>query len=210
MPEFTEDFRQSFSELLRWRRDVRRFRTDPIDELILAEVLRDACLAPSVGNSQPWRFVRVSDPGRRELVRESFSRCNARAAVGYSGEQAALYASLKLEGLTTAPEQIAIFVVPGTEVGAGLGRQTMPETITYSAVMAIHALWLSARARGIGIGWVSILEPDEIRAALDVPEDWRLIAYLCVGLPDAESQMPELERQGWQGRLPASEQIIER
>ena len=134
-------------------------------------------------------------------MRASFARANAEALSLYSGERRGLYAKLKLEGLERAPVQIAVFADEETGAGAGLGSNTMPETLRYSVVGAIQTLWLAARAAGLGVGWVSILEPGTVAAALDVPPAWRLVAYLCVGWPDEEHLDPELERHGWQGRM---------
>jgi 5,6-dimethylbenzimidazole synthase len=209
-PRFDESFRRQLDELFRWRRDVRRFKRDPIDATVLGELLGSVALAPSVGNSQPWRFVKVGDPERRERIRATFRASNRDALAGYRGERALLYASLKLAGLDVAPVQLAVFVDPEPEAGAGLGRKTMPETVPYSAVVAIHTLWLTARARGIGLGWVSILDPVEVRRALAVDESWSFVAYLCLGVPEEEHLDPELERAGWQGRIDASELIVER
>ena len=128
----------------------------------------------------------------------------------YSGERAKLYASLKLAGLAEAPVHLAIFVDEGTVSGEGLGRKTMPEMLHYSAVMAIHTLWLAARALGIGVGWVSILDPADVNRVLEVPASWRLIAYLCVGYPAEEHVRPELERTGWQAPDAESRQIVRR
>ncbi len=177
---------------------MRHFLPTPVDSALLDELLALACLAPSVGLSQPWRFVSVADPARRRAVRASFERCNAAALAGQ--DRAAAYARLKLAGLDEAPCHLAVFAEPDPEQGGGLGRQTMPETAAYSAVLAIHTLWLAARAAGLGLGWVSILEPDAIRLALDVPEAWRLVAYLCLGTPASEEDTPELERAGWEWR----------
>jgi 5,6-dimethylbenzimidazole synthase len=165
---------------------------------------------PRSGTSQPWRFVKVGSPERRDRIRESFRACSREALAGYGGERARRYAALKLSGLDVAPVQLAVFVDPDPEAGAGLGRRTMPETVPYSAVLAIHTLWLAARARGIGLGWVSILDPGEVRGILDIDEAWSLVAYLCLGLPEEEHLDPELERAGWQGRLAASELVVER
>ena len=209
-PTFTADFREQFRQLLAWRRDVRRFRRDPVDPAMLAELLELACYAPSVGNSQPWRFVIVDDSSRRSAVIASFERSNLAAAATYTGERAAAYARLKLEGLQEAPCHVAVFADEATDAGLGLGRRTMPETLQYSAVAAVHTLWLAARVRGIGVGWVSILERGEVSRALDVPAHWDLIAYLCVGYPDEEHLDPELERHGWQAKLPVSSFIVQR
>lgn len=209
-PRFDRGFQDKLAELIRWRRDVRRFRTDPIVPAILDELLGLAALAPSVGNSQPWRFVKVNTPARRAAIRRNFEACNRDALADYAGAQAKLYAELKLAGLDRAPIQLAVFVDEATEAGFGLGRKTMPETLSYSVVTAIHTLWLAARARGIGIGWVSILDPAEITRILEVPATWSLVAYLCVGYPEEEHLEPELERAGWQARLDARRLVLER
>lgn len=207
-PVFDDAFRGRLADLLAWRRDVRRFRTDPLDEAVLRSCLDLAALAPSVGNSQPWRFVRVADPERRAGVAASFARCNADAAAAYAGPQREAYRALKLAGLREAPVQLAVFCDAATGTGHGLGRATMPEMLRYSVVGAVQTFWLAARARGLGVGWVSILEPDAVTALLDVPESWQLVAYLCVGWPVEEHADPELARHGWQAREPAA--LIER
>ena len=209
-PSFDESFRQSFAELLSWRRDVRRFLADPVEPALLDAVLDLACLAPSVGNSQPWRFVSVESPARRNGIRANFEDCNARALAGYNGEKAALYAGLKLSGLAEAPVHLAVFADEETGAGAGLGRQTMPETLRYSAVLAVHTLWLAARAQGLGVGWVSILDPRRVAETLETPGGWSLVAYLCLGYPVEEHADPELERCGWQARDAACRRVLVR
>lgn len=200
-PEFDQTFQETFERLIVWRRDVRRFRRDLVPDGLLDDLIASACLAPSVGNSQPWRFVRVDDAARRVAIRDNFAACNAAALAGYDGEQARRYAGLKLAGLDDAPVQLAVFADPATTAGHGLGRQTMPETIDYSVVGAVMLLWLAARTKGLGVGWVSILDPVPVRETLALPETWRLIAYLCIGYPDDESPEPELVRRDWQARI---------
>jgi 5,6-dimethylbenzimidazole synthase len=168
---------------------------------MLGRLLDLADLAPSVGLSQPWRFVIVTDPARRAAVRESFAACNA-AALAARDADAGIYARLKLAGLDEAPCHLAVFAEPDPAQGRGLGRATMPETIAYSAVMAVHTLWLAARAEGLGLGWVSILDPASVVRALDVPQDWIFIGYFCLGVPSEVSDTPELERRGWEKRAP--------
>lgn len=209
-PQFNDHFRYDLRELLRWRRDVRRFRTDPIPEAVVEELLDLACLAPSVGNAQPWRFVSVDDPDNRAAIIVNFNAANARALTGYRGERAQLYASLKLAGLKDAPRHLAVFCDEATGQGFGLGRQTMPETLRYSAVLAVHTLWLAARTRGLGVGWVSILDPDAATRQLRVPDGWVLVAYLCLGWPLEEHDEPELQRAGWQARVTACRQVLAR
>lgn len=205
---FDAEFRDGLAALFRWRRDVRRFRRDPLDEEQLDRLIALARLSPSVGFSQPWRFVKVRDPARREAVRQNFQACNQAALNDYQGERARLYAELKLAGLAEAPVQLAVFCDEATEAGNGLGRKTMPETLRYSVVTAVHGLWLVARAWGIGVGWVSILEPDAIREILEVPESWSLIAYLCIGYPEEEHSDPELERHGWEARRDNGDDVL--
>jgi 5,6-dimethylbenzimidazole synthase len=200
-PRFDAAFRASFAELLAWRRDVRHFRPGEVpDEATLAELFDLAALAPSVGNCQPTRFVRVDDQARRAAIRANFEAANHEALYAYHGERAELYAKLKLAGLRDAPVQLAVFCDEATEQGHGLGARTMPEVRRYSTVCALHTFWLAARARGLGVGWVSILDPGGIAEALDVPRAWALIGYLCVGWPREEHLIPELERAGWQAR----------
>jgi 5,6-dimethylbenzimidazole synthase len=200
-PQFDVLFRQRFAELVRWRRDVRRFRADPVRPELIEELLALAAYAPSVGFCQPWRFVLVESAGRRAAIIDNFKRCNQAALAGYDGERRALYAGLKLEGLTQAPVHLAVCADEGAGTGHGLGRRTMPETLRYSVVAAIQTFWLGARAEGLGVGWVSILDPAEACRLLELPADWSLIAYLCVGWPQEEHDDPELERHGWQERL---------
>jgi 5,6-dimethylbenzimidazole synthase len=209
-PPFDAEFREAFRDLVLWRRDVRRFRRDAVDPALIGQLLELASHAPSVGHCQPWRFVLVESAERRELVKSSFARANARALENYEGEQRAQYARLKLEGLEAAPVHLAVFADEATPVGSGLGRGTMPETLHYSVVGAIQTLWLAARAEGLGMGWISILEPEIVRDALDVPETWTLVAYLCIGRPVEEHLDPELERYRWQRRLDAERMIFKR
>ena len=209
-PHFDAAFRERLGDLLAWRRDVRRFRPEPLPEGMLDRLLGLACLAPSVGLSQPWRFVIVDDRERRRQVRVDFLSCNAEALGDYRGERAKLYATLKLAGLDEAPDHLAVFAERETEQGQGLGRRTMPQMADYSVVTAIHTLWLAARAEDIGVGWVSILDPLKIAAILEVPPGWSLIAYLCIGYPQVDTLTPELERVGWEHRRAPAAFVIRR
>jgi len=200
-PVFDATFRSNLVELLEWRRDVRHFRPDAVPGEFVQRLLRQAMRAPSVGLSQPWRWVLVESAARRAAVEANFSAANAAAGSRYQGEQASLYASLKLEGLRQAPVHLAVFADPDTATGRGLGRQTMPGTLTWSVVMAIHTLWLAARAEGLGMGWVSILDPEPLNRLLNVPAHWTPIAYLCLGWPERTSETPLLEEAGWEQRI---------
>lgn len=202
MTAFSPEFRAELERLFRWRRDVRRFRTDPVPEDLIARLLDLAARGPSVGLSEPWRFVRVGEPAGRAQVLANFQAANAAALACQSADRHEAYAALKLEGLREAPVQLAVFCDEATAKGAGLGALTMPEARRYSVVCAIMQLWLAARAEGLGLGWVSILDPRRLARDLAVPEDWRLVAYLCLGWPAEEHEDAELERLGWEARAP--------
>jgi len=199
-PVFSPEFRRDLETLLLWRRDVRRFKTDPVPEDLLTNLLELADLAPSVGNSQPWRIVSVESAGRREAIARSFEAEKAAAGEAYEDDKAQIYRDLKLAGLKDAPVHLAIFSDNNPDQGHGLGRMTMPETLAYSTVGMINTLWLVARANGIGLGWVSILDPAVVHQVLDVDPDWQFVGYLCVGYPEEEHIDPELERFRWQER----------
>jgi 5,6-dimethylbenzimidazole synthase len=207
---FDESFRARLRELFVWRRDVRRFCRDALPAGTIERLIETACLSPSVGLSQPWRFVIVDSAARRQAVREVFAACNADALQCYAGARAARYATLKLAGLDDAPVHLAVFADRGTPTGHGLGRATMPEMIEYSAVAAVCTLWLAARAEGIGMGWVSILDPVQVSGILEVPADWRFIGYFCLGYPQADSDRPELEQVGWETRQPHEAWVLRR
>jgi 5,6-dimethylbenzimidazole synthase len=202
---FDPAFRARLRDLFVWRRDVRHFRRDPLPSGTLEALIELACLAPSVGLSQPWRFVIVEDRGIRAAIRRNFEICNAEALAAQPSGRAGLYSRLKLAGLDDAPCHFAVFADRATAQGHGLGRLTMPEMTEYSAVTAVHTVWLAARALGIGMGWVSILDPAAVTTALKVPADWKFIGYFCLGYPETEGTSPELEQAGWEQRcLPAS------
>ena len=128
----------------------------------------------------------------------------------YGDAQHATYAKLKLAGLKEAPVHLAVFSDESTLTGSGLGRQTMPETLRYSVVAAVQTMWLAARAEGLGMGWVSILDPVQVSRILEVPADWRFIGYFCLGYPQADSDRPELERVGWEQRQPPEVCVLRR
>jgi len=190
--------------VMTWRRDVRTFDPAPIDPAVLARVKASVDLAPSVGNARPWRFVEIESDALRALVRADFARCNAAAAQGYAGQRADAYRSLKLAGLDCAPVQMAVFTDLRAAAGHGLGRRTMPWTLRQSTAMAIHTMWLAARAENLGLGMVSILDPDALHAPLGGQADWAFEAYLCLGHPLRDDDTPLLHRAGWQANRPAT------
>lgn len=209
-PPFDATFIAQLDAVLRWRRDVRHFERRPLPEEEVSELLRSACLAPSVGNSQPWRFVRLRSAELRTQLASHIDGQSKKASRRYGGQQRADYVSLKLHAVREAPELMAVFCDERPKAGHGLGIATMPEMLRYSTVLAIHNLWLAARARGIGVGWVSILDPQAVAATINVPADWTLIALLCIGYAEEDSDTPELERRGWQAREPWADRVFER
>lgn len=192
--------RSDLFNLMRWRRDVRRFRTDPVDEAVFERCLSAFSLAPSVGLSEPWRLLRVETPQARADAIDNFRTANAQALASYHGERAQLYASLKLSGMQEAPIHLAVFCDEATAKGEGLGAASMPETRAYSVVGAITMFWLALRVEGLGLGWVSILDPDRLCRDLNAPPQWKLIGYLCIGYPEDSSDTPELQSLGWTER----------
>jgi 5,6-dimethylbenzimidazole synthase len=198
---FAEDERQAVYRAIRERRDVRRgFLPEPIPDELLCRLLEAAHNAPSVGLMQPWRFIVVRNLSVRQAVHGIFLQANEQAATCYTGSQQQSYIGMKLEGILEAPQNLCIVCDSQNSQGHQLGRQTMPETAVYSAVCAVQNLWLAARAEGIGVGWVSILAPDQLRSTLKIPARISLVAYLCLGYVDAFAAEPDLERIGWEKR----------
>jgi 5,6-dimethylbenzimidazole synthase len=199
---FSDDERAAVYRAIAERRDVRRGYLDrPLPDDVLQRLLMAAHSAPSVGLMQPSRFIVIRDAGIRRTVHDIFEQANAAAAATYEGEQRERYAALRLEGILEAPQNLCVVCDSQSGRGHRLGRHTMPETAVYSTVCAVQNLWLAARAEGIGVGWVSILDPDRLRSVLHIPEHLVLVAYLCVGYVDHFAPEPDLERFGWEKRM---------
>lgn len=183
------------------RRDIRsQFLPVPVPDDVLGRVLAAAHHAPSVGFMQPWDFIVIRDEGVREAVHLCFRQASDLAAEQYAGDRRALYSRLKLEGIREAPVNLCITCDRQREKGTGLGRQTDPATDLYSTVCAVQNLWLAARAESLGVGWVSILDFDQLRTLLGIPPHLTIVAYLCVGYVSAFPAEPELETHGWERR----------
>jgi 5,6-dimethylbenzimidazole synthase len=199
---FNEIERAAVYRVITERRDVRRgFLDTPLPKDVLDRLLAAAHSAPSVGLMQPSRFVVIRDLGVRQAVHEIFSASNQQALASYRGERREHYSDLKLEGILEAPQNLCILCDPQSKRGHGLGRHTMPETALYSTVCAIQNLWLAARSEGVGVGWVSILDPEKVRQLLNIPDHLVIVAYLCLGYVDSFSSEPDLERFGWEKRV---------
>ena len=204
---FPPDERAAFYHVIETRRDIRAFRSDPIPEDILMKILGAAHHAPSVGLMQPWNFIVIHDRATKARVHALFLQENQAAAANYEGPRAALYRTLKLEGIEDAPVNVCV-TCDRTRGGPHvLGRNTIVDTDLFSTCCAIENLWLAARVEGIGVGWVSILNNDELRRILGIPEPVVPVAYLCIGYAQEFLDEPELQRRGWAHRLPLARVI---
>lgn len=201
--QFPEEQRAGLYRAIHERRDVRsQFLPDPIAPEVLARLLRAAHHAPSVGFMQPWDFIVIDSLSTKQAMKALYERANADAAGRFEGERAALYRRLKLEGIVESPINLCI-TCDRTRGGPHvLGRNTMLEADLFSTCLAVQNLWLAARAEGIGVGWVSIVEPTELSTLLGLPEHVVPVAYLCLGYVSEFLARPELETAGWRSRLP--------
>jgi 5,6-dimethylbenzimidazole synthase len=200
---FSQGEREAVYRAIRERRDVRSgFLPEPLSEGLLHQILSAAHQAPSVGLMQPWHFVLIQKQQTKQAVHDLFLEANRTASTIYQGERAKAYSELKLAGILEAPHNLCVVCESTAARGQGLGRQTMPETAIYSAVCAIQNLWLAARAEGVGVGWVSILEPEKVKRLLAIPPSMTLVAYLCLGYVEHFRDAPELETLHWEKRIP--------
>jgi len=190
------------------RRDVRKnFLSTPIPESVLNRVLTASHHAGSVGFMQPWDFLIVREKKTKQAVRTLFRQANQEAEKKYTGDKAKLYKSLKLEGIVESPINICITCTRQRGGPNVLGRNTIRETDLYSTCCAIQNLWLAARAEGIGVGWVSIMDYEALKQLLGIPRPVKVIAYLCVGYVKEFAPRPDLESAGWRSRIPV-EQLV--
>ncbi|AWB65197.1 5,6-dimethylbenzimidazole synthase [Saccharobesus litoralis] len=198
---------QVLQDVMRLRRDVRgnRFNEAPVAEEIIQQLLDAALAAPSVGYSQPWQFVVIDDNQVKQTVYKSFKQENAKAVPLFTGKQAELYQQLKLEGIVEAPINLAVFYVPKDK--PVLGQTSMSDMGRFSVVCAIQNLWLMARALNVGVGWVSIVDPEVVKQAVNAPENAELIGYLCIGYVEEFLDEPELKTLGWD-KTKQREQVV--
>lgn len=195
---FSADEKQALYDVIAHRRDVRdEFLPDPIDPDALRRVLAAAHAAPSVGLSQPWNFLLIRDAERRAQIRAAFLKANAEAEAMFPDSKRSDYAALKLEGLDKAPLNICVTCDRSRGGKVVLGKTHNPNMDLYSTVCAVQNLWLAARSEGIGIGWVSIFNDDDLRPILGLPDHVEIVAYLCAGYVDDLFDQPELAARGW-------------
>jgi 5,6-dimethylbenzimidazole synthase len=199
--DFSVEEKRGLYRAIYERRDVRsHFLPDSVPDEVLARLLDAAHHAPSVGFMQPWDFLIIRDKAIRNEVRQNFERTNQQAAAIYEGEKRNLYDHLKLAAITDAPLNLCVTCDRQRTRGAGLGRQSNPETDLYSTVCAVENLWLAARAESLGVGWVSILDTESLKETLRIPPEITLVAYLCIGYVSEFGSQPELEKRGWEHR----------
>ena len=205
--QFSADDSQLLADIIQLRRDVRgnRFLSDDIDDDTLDKLLNAALHAPSVGYSQPWQFVIIRSDTVKQQVHQSFVKENAAGAEQFSANKRQQYQNLKLEGILEAPVNLAVFYQP--QAKPVLGQTSMPDMGRFSVVCAIQNLWLMARSLNIGVGWVSVVDPEAVKKALNAPSNYELIGYLCIGYVDDFLAEPELKTAGWEQQK-TSNQVI--
>jgi 5,6-dimethylbenzimidazole synthase len=198
---FTDEERRGVYRAIYERRDVRaQFLPDSVPDEVLERILDAAHHAPSVGFMQPWDFVVIRDASMRQAIYKNFECASRRAAEAYHGEQRKLYDNLKLAGILDAPVNVCVTCDNERAKGSGLGRQTDPAVALYSTVCAVQNFWLAARAESLGVGWVSILDFEQLRSTLGIPPRVTIVAYLCVGYVSEFRPQPDLEEKGWESR----------
>ncbi|EPJ52081.1 MAG: nitroreductase [Osedax symbiont Rs2] len=209
MKSFNSADSDLLEQIILHRRDVRgnRFLDKAIPQKALNKILYAGVNAPSVGFSQPWEFVLIRDKERKQAIKASFKEENLKAEASFCPKRQQSYKKLKLEGIHEAPVNIAVFYKPSDH--PVLGQTSMKEVGRYSVVCAVQNMWLMARALNIGLGWVSIIDPEKVKKILNAPQQNQLVAYLCLGYVDYFYQNPELERLNWEQRKDFSDLVKE-
>jgi nicotinate-nucleotide--dimethylbenzimidazole phosphoribosyltransferase len=202
------EVRDALHQVIAGRRDVRRYRPDPVPDDVLTRVLSAAHAAPSVGHSQPWRFVVVRDPAVRDRAAVLTDRERLRQAEQLEPDAGRRLLDLQLEGVREAPLGVVVCCDRRTAAAGVLGRATFPDADLWSCAAAIQNLWLAARAEGLGMGWVTLFRPDELAALLHLPDGVVTLGWLCLGWPDERPPAPGLERAGWSRRLPLGDVVL--
>lgn len=199
---FSEEEKRGVYKAMYSRRDVRaEFIPRPIDDALLLKIIDAAHHAPSVGFSQPWNFIIIRDKEIRRRIKELFERERNKESELIEGDRKSKYLSFKLEGILESGVNICVTYDPNRFGPFVIGKSSNPDTGIYSVCLAIENLWLAARAEGLGVGWVSILNNDELKKILNIPEHIKPIAYLCIGYVTHFEDKPDLERFGWISRV---------
>lgn len=207
--QFSTEDQRVLQSIMQHRRDVRgnHFIDKKITDETVEQLLMAGLHAPSVGFSQPWEFVVIRDEETKKKIVTNYQQENSKAKSLFRENKKDKYIQLKLEGILEAPVNIAVFYKPSN--GPVLGQTSMEEVGRYSVVCAIQNMWLMARALNVGMGWVSILDPRQVKHALNAPDSNELVAYLCVGYVDEFLPQPELEILQWERRKDLSSVVIQ-
>lgn len=204
---FSDDERNAVYRAIFERRDMRHFSSGNIDPEVLERLLQAAHAAPSVGLMQPWRFIRISDQQQREKLYRHV-QCERVATAEALDERSDEFMKLKVEGIRDCAECLVVCLMDKREAHI-FGRRTMPHMDIASTACAIQNLWLAARAEGLGMGWVSLFDPAELKPLLGMPEGAEALAILCLGPVDAFYPSPMLEQEDWARRHALSEVLME-
>ncbi len=199
---------EALAAVVAGRRDIRRYRPDAVPDELITAVLEAGHRAPSVGHSQPWRFIVVTDPATRDRAAAMADRARVDQAAHLASERAARMLDLKLEGLREAPVGIVVACDRRTPALGVLGRATFPDADLWSCATAIENMWLTARAHGLGMGWVTLFDPDELADLLGLPEGVVTLGWLCLGWPDERPPSPGLERTAWSKKMPLEQVVL--
>ncbi len=195
---FTQQEIDSVYRVIRERRDVRHFVPGTVDEAVIARLLQAAHQAPSVGYMQPWRFIRIASLDLREAI-INMVEAERRNTAEALGERGAEFMRLKVEGIRECGALFVVALADGREAHV-FGRRTLPEMDLASVACAIQNMWLAARAEGLGMGWVSLFDPDQLAQLLAMPQGARPVAVLCLGHVEQFYPRPMLELEGWDTR----------
>jgi nicotinate-nucleotide--dimethylbenzimidazole phosphoribosyltransferase len=195
-------------EVIEARRDIRRYRPDPVPPEVLRRVLGAGHRAPSVGHSQPWRFVVVTEQATRDRAAVLADRERLRQAAQLTPDRRARLLDLQLDGIREAPLGVVVACDRRAPAAGVLGRATFPDTDLWSCAAAIENIWLAARAAGLGLGWVTLFQPADLAALLHLPDGVETLGWLCLGWPDERPPEPGLERHGWSQRLPLDDVVL--
>ena len=207
MNSFNQQDKDAIYRVIAERRDMRHFRSEPVPAEILTRLLQAAHLAPSVGFMQPWRFIRITDNHLRHQIHELVETERIATAQALA-EREEEFMRLKVEGIRECGELLVVSLMNDRDKHL-FGRRTLPEMDIASAACAIQNLWLAARAEGLGVGWVSLFEPEPLAQLLDMPSDAKPIAILCIGYVDEFYPRPMLETEGWASRENIEDLVFE-
>lgn len=205
---FDDATRAALDRVIGARRDIRRYRPDDVADELVRAVIGAGHGGPSVGQSQPWRFLVVRDRRTRERAALMADRERLRQAAGLTPDRRSRLLDLQLEGIREAPLGLVVACDRRTPASGVLGRNTFHDADLWSCAAAIENMWLTARAAGLGMGWVTLMRPAELAGLLHLPAGVETLGWLCLGWPDERPPLPGLERRAWSHKLPLDEVIM--